>query len=211
MAFLAFEGVDGSGKSSLMKLFSKELEKRGLPFIQTKEPGGTPIGAQIRQLVLNRDNAKLNPLSETLLYYADRKQNIQDRIAPALDQKMWALSDRYWASTSAYQCGGRGISESFVESLKKDICGDYQPHLWVLLDLPVEVSLERLTHSNKKQPDRMEREARDFHQRVKDYYLKLAEKEPEKWLILDSTKASSKLLEQLISHLESQSLLKRSK
>ena len=209
MAFIAFEGVDGSGKSSLIDLFSKELEKRGISFIQTKEPGGTLIGKEIRRLLLNRDNNKLNPLSETLLYYADRKQNIQDLIAPALDKRTWVLSDRYWASTSAYQCGGRGISESFVETLKKYVCRGYQPHLWVLLDLPVELSLKRLTHFNKKQPDRMEQEARDFHQRVKNYYLKLARKESDKWLVLDSTQNPPQLLEKLIFYLEAQHFLKK--
>ena len=208
MAFIVFEGVDGSGKSSLIKLFSKELKKREISFIETKEPGGTPIGNQIRRLLLNKDNKKLNPLSETLLYYADRRQHIQDLIAPALEKKIWILSDRYWASTSAYQCGGRNISGSFVEQLKKEVCENYQPDLWVLLDLPVEVSLERLTQSKKDQRDRMELEAHDFHQRVKSYYLKLAKKEPDKWLILDSTQDSLKLLEQLISYLELQALLK---
>ena len=130
-------------------------------------------------------------------------------IAPALDKKTWVLSDRYWASTSAYQCGGRGISESFVETLKKYICGGCQPHLWVLLDLPVELSLKRLTHFNKKQPDRMEREARGFHQRVKNYYLKLAQKEPDKWLVLDSTQNPPQLLEKLIFYLEAQHFLKK--
>jgi len=208
MAFIVFEGVDGSGKSSLIDVFSKELKKRGVSFIKTKEPGGTPIGKQIRQLLLNRDNNALNPLSETLLYYADRKQHIQDLIAPARHQKKWILSDRYWASTSAYQCGGRAVSESFVESLKKQICGDYQPDLWVLLNLPLEISLKRLTHANKNQPDRMEQENSAFHQKVKDYYLKLAQKEPEQWLILDSRENSPQLLTKLISHLEKKGLLK---
>ena len=207
MAFLVFEGVDGSGKSSLIELFLKELEKRRLPFIQSKEPGGTPIGKQIRELLLNKKNLKLNPLSETLLYYADRKQHIQDLIVPALKEKKWVILDRYWASTSAYQCGGRAVSQDFVETLKKEICGDCQPHLWILLDLPVEQSMKRLKLSTGNQLDRMEIEAQDFHQRVRDYYLKLAKEEPTKWLILDSSQKSSQLLEQLISHLKNLNLL----
>ena len=207
MAFFVFEGVDGSGKSSLIELFSKELEKRGISFIQTKEPGGTPIGEQIRSLLLSRENKKLDPFSETLLYYADRKQHIQDLIAPNLDKKVWILSDRYWASTSAYQCGGRGISENFVDRLKKDICENHQPDLWILLDIPVELSLKRLAHSTVKTCDRMEQEAFDFHQRVRDYYLKLAKQDPDKWLVLDATQSSLELLEQVISHLKAKSFL----
>lgn len=207
MSFLVFEGVDGSGKSSLIELFSKELERKGISFKKTKEPGGTALGGKIRNLVLSRKNEGLNPLAETLLYYADRRQHIQDLIVPALAKKIWVLSDRYWASTSAYQCGGRGISESFVENLKKEICGDCLPDLWVLLDLPVEISLKRLARS-KNHPDRMEREALDFHQRVREYYLKLAKREPDKWLILDATQSPTKLLEKLLTYLSAQSLLK---
>jgi len=208
MSFLAFEGVDGSGKSSLIELFSKILKKKEIPFKQTKEPGGKAISEKIRSILLSRENEGLNPLAETLLYYADRKQHIQDLIAPALAKKIWVLSDRYSASTSAYHCGGRGISEGFVENLKKEICGDCQPNLWVLLDLPVEISLKRLAHSNKNHPDRMEREALNFHQRVREYYLKLAGREPDKWLILDATQSPTKLLEKLLAYLSAQSLLK---
>jgi len=207
MAFIVFEGVDGSGKSSLIQDFLKELKKRELSFVQSKEPGGSLIGQKIRKLLLDRNNNTLNPLAETLLYYADRAQHIQDVIAPALEKKKWVILDRYWASTSAYQCGGRRISESFVWSLMKEVCKKHQPDLWVLLDLSLEISLKRLNHSSSKKIDRMEQEKPDFHQRVKNYYLKLAQQEPEKWLILNSSEKPSQLLKQLISQLEKKAFL----
>ena len=207
MAFIVFEGIDGSGKSSLLKLFITELQNYGIHFAQTKEPGGTEIGRQIRSLLLEKSNKKLNPLSETLLYYADRQQHIQELIAPLLKNKVWVISDRYWASTSSYQCGARAVNEKLVEILKQEICQDYQPDLWVLLDIPVEISLKRLSVSKKESRDRLELEAIDFHQKVRDYYLKTAQKNKEKWLVLDASQAPEKLLKNLISHLKSMSLL----
>ena len=144
---------------------------------------------------------------ETLLYYADRKQHVDEKIRPFLKQGKWILSDRYWASTSAYQCGGRGVEESFINSLRKQICSDCEPDLWVLLDLPVEEALKRLLISKKNNRDRLEMENSDFYQRVRDYYLKLVKERPSQWLVLDATKPSATLLEQLLSHLKQKGFL----
>ena len=207
MAFIVFEGIDGSGKSTLIDLFCEKLEEKKLPFIQTREPGGTKIGQKIRNLLLEKSNTNLSALSETLLYYADRKQHIEEFIKPHLQKNINVISDRYWASTSAYQCGGRNISESFVETLITEICQDCQPDLWILLDLPVEITLKRLFVTKKDNRDRMEMENRSFHEKVRDYYLKLAKKNPDKWLILSGEKAPSLLLEELIAHLKSKKIL----
>lgn len=202
MAFLVFEGIDGSGKSTLLNLLCEELKKRDLNFICTREPGGTYSGQKIRDILLDRQNTTIHPLTETLLYYADRKQHIEELIKPSLAKGFWLLSDRYWASASAYQCGGRGLEEKFINELKTQVCSDCEPDLWILLDLPVEVSLKRLLVSRKDYRDRFEREEKDFHQRVRDYYLKLAKEDPSKWLILDATKPPEKLLEQILSCLK---------
>ena len=202
MAFLVFEGIDGSGKSTLLNLLSEQLKKQGLNPVCTREPGGSFTGEKIREILLAKQNTSLDSLAETLLYYADRKQHIEEVIKPSLNKGFWLLSDRYWASTSAYQCGGRGVEENFINQLKENTCSDCEPDLWILLDLPVEISLKRLLVSRKNNRDRFEREEQAFHQRVRDYYLKLAHGDPSKWLLLDATLSPEELLEKLLSYLK---------
>ena len=208
MAFLVFEGIDASGKSTLLDLLCKTFQDKGLAFVKTKEPGGTKNGEKIRKILLEKHNFILDSLAETLLYYADRRQHIEELVKPSIKKDLWVLSDRYWASTSAYQCGGRGVDESFVQSLQKQICEACEPDLWILLDLPIEEALKRLFVSKKDNRDRLEMENSAFHQRVRDYYLKLAQKEPAKWLVLDATKPTAWLLEQLLSYLKKIGILK---
>ena len=197
MAFLVFEGIDGAGKTSLQALLAKKLEAKALPFIQTKEPGGTLAGAQIRKILLEKREPPLSPLAESLLYYADRKQHIEELIKPALKKGLWVLSDRYWASTSAYQCGGRGLPESFISQLKEASCQGVEPDLWILLDLAVSTAHHRLL----KDKDSIESQEESFHQRVKDYYLQLARSTPSKWLILNGENPPEELLAQILFHL----------
>ena len=201
MAFLVFEGVDGSGKSSLIKDFSAVLNKKGIAFVMTREPGGTEVGREIRSLLLKKRRIPPLPSVETLLYYADRKQNVDQVIKPALQRGKWVLSDRYWASTSAFQCGGRAEKESFVNFLKEWICEECHPDLWVLLDLPVEESLKRLKKRTKN-PDRFEMENRKFHQEVRNYYLKLARRDRKRWLVLDARLPRDRTLSILTEQLE---------
>ena len=205
---MAFEGVDGSGKTTLIKKLSEVLEKKGIPFVITREPGGTEVGREIRALLLKKRSNPPLPSVETLLYYADRKQNVDQVIQPALQRGEWVLSDRYWASTSAFQCGGRSEEESFVNLLKDRICGKCQPNLWVLLDLPVEQSLTRLGALSKGDLDRFEMENKAFHQRIRDYYLKLSRENQEKWIILDATQSSEQILANLLTELEKKEILK---
>lgn len=207
MAFLVFEGIDASGKSSLLNLLCENFKEKGLEFIQTKEPGGTPIGSKIREILLEKNNADMDPLAETLLYYADRKQHIEELIKPSLKKNLWLLSDRYWASTSAYQCGGRGIDEDLVQQLRKTVCSDCEPDIWVLLDISIEESLKRLNVAKKNNLDRLEMEDSAFYQKVREYYLKLAKQEPDKWLVLDASQSLDILLDQLLSHLKKRNLL----
>lgn len=208
MAFLAFEGIDGSGKSTLLELLADHLKSKGISVVTTKEPGGTPIGKKIRNILLEKENSKLNPISESLLYYADRKQHIEELLSVHLkDKSKWILSDRYWASTSAYQCGGRELDETFINSLRQLVCSGYEPDLWVLLDASTKLTEKRLLSSGEDSRDRMEMEGRLFQKKVRDYYLKLAGKNPEKWLVLSAEKPSFVLLQELLSHLKEKNFL----
>lgn len=207
MSFLVFEGIDAVGKSSLLNSLCNKLKDRKLPFVKTKEPGGTKSGEKIRNILLDKENTTLDFLAETLLYYADRRQHIEELIKPSLKKALWVLSDRYWASTAAYQCGGRKLDESFVNSLREKICKDCEPDLWILLDLPAEEALKRILNSRKGERDRLESEGLAFQNRVRDYYLKLSQKNPSQWLVLDASKAPEVLLEELLSTLKQKKLL----
>lgn len=208
MGFVVFEGIDGSGKSSLIVSLSKDLKKRGLNLNLTKEPGGTVLGQKIRKLLIEHTPHPPTAQAENLLYFADRSQHIKEVIEPTLKKGEWLISDRYWASTFAYQCGGRQINEKFVSSLHKLLCPpECEPDLWILLDLPVEVSLQRMEKERKNQRDRFELEERDFHQRVRDYYLKIAQSNPKNWLVVDACQAPEQILKKIIKDLENRNLL----
>ena len=206
MSFLVFEGIDGSGKSTLIKALREELQKRSLPACFTKEPGGTFLGEKIRALLIEKTKSPPQPETEILLYYADRQQHLLELVKPALKKGQLLISDRYWASTFAYQCGGRKMKESFVSSIHDAVYdSSLDPDLWVLLDIPVEVSFKRL-RDKQGDLDRFETETKDFYQRIRDYYLKLAQNS-KSWLVLDGTQTTEKLLDQLLSFLEKKNLL----
>ena len=205
MAFCVIEGIDGSGKTSLIENLQDRLQAKGLSPCLTREPGGTPIGEKIRQILLEKSSDPPEPLTETLLYYSDRAQHIQTVLKPALQAGRWVLSDRYWASTLAFQCGGRGLDASLFTRLNELVCASLQPDIWLLLDLPVEQALKRL--SRLKSLDRFEVETQDFHQRVRDYYLKLS-RESKNWLVLDASLSPEKVAETAWRHIEERGLLK---
>ena len=206
MAFLAFEGIDAAGKSTLMAALARQLERRGHRPLKSREPGGTALGRKIRKILLESSDDPPAPMAEILLYYADRSQHIERVLEPALKQGRWALSDRFWASTSAYQQGGRGAGADLIPFLKKAVCGACQPDLLILLDLPVEEALRRMEAARKGEKDRMEGETPGFHQKVRDFYLNLAAGEPSRWLVLDALKPPRQLLEETLARLRKMGL-----
>lgn len=189
-----------------MAALAEELEARGLRPLKSREPGGTALGRKIRQILLEKSDEPPAPMTEILLYYADRSQHIERALKPALKQGRWALSDRFWASTSAYQQGGRGAGADLIPFLKKAVCGGCQPDLLILLDLPVEEALRRLAQARSGGKDRMEGETPGFHQKVRDFYLKLAAGEPARWLVLDALQPPRKLLEETFARLQKMGL-----
>lgn len=210
MAFLVFEGLDGSGKSTLIQAISAELKARGKGFILTREPGGTPLAEDIRGLLLRTDQEAPVAPAELLLYAASRAQHVARVIKPALDRGEWVLCDRFSASTVSFQCFARGLSRPAVDWLNVFAEQGVKPHLYVLLDLTVEESHRRQSKrslGSGQESDRMERESREFHEAVRQGYLAQAEDDPEGWLILDATHSPDEMKRQVVKALEERNWL----
>jgi dTMP kinase len=205
MRFLAFEGLDGSGKSTLMQGLKAEFNRRGLAFAVTREPGGTKLGETIRDLVLRVEGEAPVPRAEALLYQADRAQNVEKFIKPALARGQWVFSDRFAASSVAFQAGGRSIQAEEIAWLNAFSTAGLQPDLYVLLDLTVEESLQRM--SRRGEADRFEREKAEFHEKVRQAYLEQAKQAPSRWLVLNAAEKSEALLASLIATLKSKKWL----
>jgi dTMP kinase len=205
MPFIVFEGLDGSGKSSLMKALEQQLTASNLAFIRTREPGGTPLGDEIRELILRPSESAPTPRTELLLYEASRAQHVDKVIRPALQSGAWVLCDRYSASSVAFQAGGRQISEEWVENLNQFATDGLEPDLTVLLDLSVEESRRRRNQRESRggaKEDRIESEADHFHERVRQSFLAQAAKNPKNWLVLNAAESPEVLLQQLLAHLK---------
>ena len=180
---IALEGIDGCGKSTQARLLAERLGA-----VSTFEPGATPLGGALRGLVLGRDGAPVSPRTEALLMAADRAQHVAEVIAPALEAGDWVVTDRYSASTLAYQGFGRGLDRRALEGLVEWATGGIRPDLTVLFDLPVEVAAVRRRGTGDGE-DRMEAEGLAFQRRVADGYLALAAERADPWLVVDATES----------------------
>ncbi len=201
MHFIAFEGLDGSGKSTLIQGLKSEFERRNLTYVVSREPGGTALGNDIRQLLLRTEGEAPVPRAEALLYQADRAQHVERLIRPALAEGKWVLSDRFAASSIAFQSGGRDIDIEQIRWLNQFSTGGLQPDLYVLLDISVEESLRRLK-GRGNDTDRFEREHREFHERVRHGYGSLLKADPSRWLILPAENKPAELLQTLLQTLK---------
>lgn len=204
MIFLAFEGLDGSGKSSLMKQLEDHLATAKIQFVKTREPGGTFIGDQVREIILQKSSPPPSPRTELLLYQASRAQHVDYVIVPALKEKKWVLCDRFTASSIAFQGGGRNISSDQVHWLNEFSTQSLKPHLQILLDVTVEESKkrrEKRTEAIGVLDDRMESEADDFHQRVRQGFLKQTQEFPKDWLVVDASGSPAQLFKELLKEL----------
>jgi len=168
--FIVFEGLDFSGKSTQVELLAARLRKAGYPVVTTREPGGTPVGEEVRRVILSTKSVKLLPLSELLLFITARAQLCAEVIEPALRERKVVISSRYRLSSVAYQGYGRGIDLELVRQLNEEATGDRYPDLTFLIDLPVSTALAR----KKGVGDRIEGEDSAFYRRVQDGYIQLA-------------------------------------
>lgn len=180
--FVSFEGGDGAGKSTHLRLLGQWLgEVTGREVVLTREPGGTDLGAQLRQAVLHGED--LDPRTEALLYAADRAHHVATVVRPALERGALVLTDRYLDSSVAYQAGGRELSEHEVEDLSLWATGGLLPDVTVLLDLDPAEAAGRLSGP----PDRLERAGEEFHRRTRDAFLRRASADPGRWLVVDAS------------------------
>ena len=187
--FITFEGIEGCGKTTQLKLLAEELKRRGSSVVTTREPGGTAIGDEIRHILLNPHHHAMEPLTELFLYAAARSQHVHDVIRPALAQGKVVLCDRYVDATRAYQGAARRIDAAILEQLIDVPTGGLLPHLTLLLDCPVNIGLQRATQresQTSRSADRFEREAIDFHERVRQGYLDMALREPKRMKVIDA-------------------------
>jgi len=192
--FITFEGIEGSGKTTQIKLLGERLKKQGLKVLTTYEPGDTEVGQKIRNILLEPE-ININPLCELILYFADRVQHVNEKIKPYLETGFIVICDRFTDSTVAYQGYARGVSIDIIKELNRILLNEFKPDLTILLDLPVIIGLKRNQQVNKT--DRFELEDLAFHDRVREGYLKLAEIEPERFFVLDATKSQIELAEEI--------------
>jgi dTMP kinase len=188
--FLTFEGIDGSGKSTQMRLLAARLRAAGHDVVENAEPGGTPIGTQIRRILLDAKNQELCPTAELLLYFASRAQAVDELVRPALAAGRIVLSDRWTDSTLVYQGCGRGLGADTVRTLDRIACRGLVPDLTLIVDIDLETSLARARVRNTTEESsetRMDEQSLEFHRRVRDAYHTLAAQEPNRIRMVDGS------------------------
>jgi dTMP kinase len=207
--FITLEGIEGAGKSTVARIVSDWLKARGIPACLTREPGGTPLAERVRQVVLERGNEQLSPVTETLLMFSARGIHVENLIRPALARGDWVVCDRFVDATRAYQGAGRGVSPELIETLAKSVLGpvdpwasELQPDCTLLLDLPPAVGLKRARQRSGVAADRFEAEAEAFFEKVRAAYLELAAREPHRIRIIDAGAALAEVEKQVITVLE---------
>lgn len=189
--------MDGAGKSTHIPAIIEALQDRGLEVVSTREPGGTPLGERLRELLLHE---AMHPETETLLMFAARREHISQVIQPALERGAYVLSDRFTDATYAYQCGAKGVPAEKIIQLEQWVHQDLQPDITLLFDVPVEVSVARL--AGARRPDKFERESADFFRKIRNAYLERANQNPQRFRVIDASKSLddvSKMVKEIIA------------
>lgn len=193
--FISVEGIDGVGKSTQLELLEQFLVSEGRTVLRTLEPGGTDLGQEIRHLLLHR-KGDVAPRSEALLYAADRAHHVATKIRPALERGEVVLTDRYLDSSVAYQGVGRALDAEEVRAISMFAVENLLPELTILLDLPAEVARTRRGQTGQE-PDRLEREKVEFFEAVRQAYLQMAHREPDRWIVVDASATIDEMQSQI--------------
>ena len=193
--FITVEGGEGVGKSTNIEFLEKHLQGQGVELVLTREPGGTPLAENIRNILLQVDTEPVDQMTELLLIFASRAQHIKQLIEPALASGKWVLCDRFTDATYAYQSGGRQIDARNVQMLEQLVQGEMRPDYTLLLDAPVELGMERAR--GRGELDRFEREQLDFFHRVRHTYLQLAQESSGRYRVIDASGSLAEVQQQL--------------
>jgi dTMP kinase len=206
--FITLEGIEGSGKTTQIKHIADYFDGTGSPFLITREPGGTTIGQKIRSILLDPASKELDSTTELLLYFADRVQHLQQVIKPAIAQGQIVICDRYYDATMAYQGYARGLDQNRISRLHHQLCDNLNPDLTLLFDLSPQVGLARawdqIENGRRTQDEsRFEKEKIVFHEKVRAGYLSIAEKAPERFVIVDAAQSEIDVRNEIIGILSS--------
>ena len=187
--FITLEGPEGSGKTTAVEAAVKALEEKGYQIVRTREPGGTPIAEQIRNVILDKDNTKMDPRTEALLYAASRRQHLVEKVWPALKEGKIVICDRYLDSSLAYQGGARGLGVDNILNVNMFATENTFPDLTLLFDITPEEGLKRIAANASREVNRLDLEKLEFHHKVRNTFLDLAKRYPERYVIIDASKS----------------------
>ena len=203
--FITLEGPEGSGKTTAVEAAVKKLEEMGYQIVRTREPGGTPIAEQIRNVILDKANTAMDGRTEALLYAASRRQHLVEKVWPALKEGKIVICDRYLDSSLAYQGGARGLGIDEILNVNLFATENTWPDLTLLFDLPPEVGLARINANASREVNRLDLEKLDFHRKVRETFLELAKRYPERFVVIDASQSreevAKKTLEVMLSRI----------
>lgn len=193
--FITLEGPEGSGKTSAVKVVVERLAKMGYNIVQTREPGGTPIAEQIRNVILDVNNTKLDPIAEALLYAASRRQHLVEKVWPALKEGKIVICDRFLDSSLAYQGGARNLGVDNILNINMFATEGTFPDLTLLFDIDPKIGLERIAKNANREVNRLDLEKLDFHKKVRQTFLELAKRFPNRFVVIDASKSMEEVAE----------------
>jgi len=203
--FITIEGPEGSGKTTAVDTAVKELEKMGYQIVCTREPGGTPIAEQIRNVILDKNNTAMDQRTEALLYAASRRQHLVEKVWPALKEGKIVICDRYLDSSLAYQGGARGLGVDNILQVNNFATEGTFPDLTLLFDIKPEIGLARIAANSNREVNRLDLEKIDFHNKVRNTFLELAKRYPERYVVIDASQSreevAKKTLEVMLSRI----------
>ena len=200
--FITFEGGEGAGKSTAIKRIVEKLTSEGYEIVLTREPGGTPIAEEIRNVILDKKNTAMDPRTEALLYAASRRQHLVEKVIPALQEGKLVLCDRFLDSSLAYQGGARGIGIDTVYNMNLFATEGMLPDLTILFDIKPEEGLARIAANSQREVNRLDVEKLTFHNKVRDSFHELAKKFPERFVIVDASKTPDEVFEDAYKAIE---------